>query len=221
MSASGDDHYVPSEAERDAAQVALRSAAVDGRLGLEEYLRAADSVAVAQTRAELVAVTAGLEAAVPPAAATRLRRRWWVPFGNRVYRGRFVLPERTRILIGMGEVHLDLRGATLVGPSPTLRLTVLVGTLRLLVPPGVTVEIDQSSYYGGRNLRRFGGEPLPTRPLIRVRMRHMMGNVHVTDDPARWSPVVVPASEPPSTWTPRPLPPEATGEKRPGAPGGG
>jgi hypothetical protein len=165
-----------------------------------------------------VAVTSRVEAAIEPAQP--LKRRWWVLFGNRIHRGRFVLPERTRALVGAGEIHLDLRGATLVGAAPLISLKVVVGSLRILVPAGISVEVDQSSLLGGRKLTRFGGEPDPQYPMVRVRMIDLMGNVHVTDDPARWSPAVVPATAPATAWTPRPLPPEATGG-RPDPPGTG
>lgn len=209
MGSTEDENYLASDAEREAALAELRQSAVEGRIGLEEYLRGSEQLDAATTRAALVAVTSKLDATALP--APKLRRRWWVPFGNRVHRGRFVLAERTRAFVGMGEIHLDLRGATLVGPSPMISLVVVVGTLRLLVPSGISVEVDQSSMYGGRKLVRYGAPPDPRRPTVRVRMVHVFGNVHVTDDPEHWSPIVVPAHPPAETWTPAPLPPRATG----------
>ncbi|HTX00828.1 MAG TPA: LiaF domain-containing protein [Acidimicrobiales bacterium] len=211
MSSTEDDHFLPSEIERTTALEALDSSAVEGRLGLEDYLRLTDQLAVARTRADLVAVTSRVEAAIEPARP--LKRRWWVVLGNRIYRGRFVLPERTKAVVVTGEIHLDLRGATLVGAAPSIRLKVLVGSLRVLVPAGVGVEVDQSSLFGGRKVVRFGGEQDPRRPTIRVRVVDVFGNVHVTDDPARWSPAVLPAGEPVARWVPRPLSPGASGAR--------
>jgi hypothetical protein len=139
----------------------------------------------------LEAVTSRFEATPRPPG--RVKNHWWVPFGNRIRRGRFVLPERTHALVLMGEIHLDLRGATLVGAEPTIKIRTLIGTLRILVPPWIHVEVDQSSLFGGRSVTGFGPSPSVDAPRLRVRMVDVLGNVKVTTDPAAWSPVVLPA----------------------------
>jgi hypothetical protein len=179
-----------TEDQRAGAQTSLVHATGTGHVSLDEFYRWTDDVLAARTRGDLEAVTARFEATpIPPG---RIKHHWFVPFGNRIRRGRFVLPERTRATIWMGEIHLDLRGATLVGPEPIIRLRVLMGTLRILVPPWIHVEIDQSSLFGGRTISGYGPPPSVDKPMLRVRMVDVMGNVKVTTDPAAWSPVVLP-----------------------------
>jgi hypothetical protein len=188
------DFNALGEPERAAALAALVHATGTGHVSLDEFYQWTDDVLAARTRGELELVTARFEATpVPPG---RVKRHWFVPFGNRIRRGRFVLPERTRATIWMGEIHLDLRGATLVGAEPLIRLHVMMGTLRILVPMWLHVEIDQSSFFGGRTITGFGPPPTVDRPMLRVRVVDLMGNVKVTTDPAAWSPVVLPGGGP-------------------------
>ena len=122
--------------------------------------------------------------------------------GNRVRRGRFVLPERTTAVVLLGEIHLDLRGATLVGPEPAIKVWALMGNLRVLVPRGIHVEVDSSSLFGGRTLAAYGPPPSSATPVLRIRMIDVLGAVKVTDDPTLWSPNLASpevAIRPPST----------------------
>ena len=81
-------------------------------------------------------------------------------------RGRFFLAERTSAFMLMGEIHLDLRGAVFLVPEPSLRVTALVGNLRVLVPSGVQVTVDQRSLFGGRTITTYGppATRLPAAP---------------------------------------------------------
>jgi hypothetical protein len=163
----------------------LVRACSEGQVTLDEFSRRTDVALSAQSRTDLVAATADLFVAAAPG---RVKRHWFVPFGNRVRRGRFVLPERTSGVVLAGEIHLDLRGATLVGPEPTIKLWVLMGNLRVLAPRGIHVEVDTSSLFGGRTIATYGPPPSPTTPVLRIRMIDVLGAVKVTDDPALWSP---------------------------------
>jgi hypothetical protein len=171
-----------SELQRSAALASLVHACSTGQLTLAEFSERSDLVLTATSDSELASATAELPSApLPPRA---LRRVWLVPFGNRVHRGRFVLPARATAIVAVGEVHLDVRQASLLGHAAALRLYVLMGNLRLLVPRAVRVEIETSSLLGGRTLRTVGPEQPTT--TISVRMFDVIGNVKVTDDPDEW-----------------------------------
>jgi hypothetical protein len=157
-----------------------------GQMTLEEFSRRTDVVVGAVSRADIVAVTSDIEPPLP--ASGSVKRRWFVPIGNRVRRGRYVLPEQTTAFVLFGEIHLDLRGATLIGSEPTIKLFVLAGNLRVLAPRGIRVEVDQSSLFGGRTIADHGTPAGPAAPTLRIRMLDVMGSVTVTDDPAGWSP---------------------------------
>ena len=193
MTSADGEQYVVSESERAGALASLVRACGSGQVTLDEFSRRTDLALAARSRTDLVAATADLSASVVPG---RVKRRWFVPFGNRVRRGRFVLPEHTTAVVLMGEIHLDLRGATLVGPEPTIKLWVLMGNLRVLVPKGIHVEVDTSSLFGGRTIVTYGPPPSPATPVLRIRMIDVLGAVKVTDDPAAWSPDLASAEVP-------------------------
>jgi hypothetical protein len=205
---SGDEEqYVVSDAERREALASLVRAASEGQVTLDEFSRRTDVALGARSRTDLVSATADLGVAVAPG---RVKRRWFVPFGNRVRRGRFVLPEHTSAVVLAGEIHLDLRGATLVGPEPTIKLWVLMGNLRVLAPRGIHVEVDSSSLFGGRTIATYGPLPSAATPVLRIRMIDVLGAVKVTDDPTAWSPNLASAEVPidRSALPPVPPPPE-------------
>jgi len=175
-----------TDEERNVVLSALVHATTEGQLTLEEFGRRTDIVLTTGSREDLQAVTGGL--VVQPTG--RVKRHWFVPFGNRIMRGSFVLAPKTGAVMVMSEIHVDLRGAVLLGPEPVIKCKVLMGNLRVLVPTGIQVEVDQSSLFGGRHITTYGPPPSAARPLLKIRMRGVMGSVKVTDDPANWSPYI-------------------------------
>jgi hypothetical protein len=187
VSADVGEQFPVSDGERDAALASLVRATGAGQLSLEEFDRRTDLVLTAPSRAEFAAATGGLEV-IPPG---RAKRRWFVPVGNRLLRGRFFLAERTRAFMVMAEIHLDLRGAVFLVPEPSLRVRALVGTLRVLVPSGIQVTVDQRSLFGGRTITTFGPPASASRPRLQISMLDVFGSVKVTNDEADWSPSLI------------------------------
>ena len=184
VSSSGGDLYPLSDSERDEAVASLVKATGDGRLTLEEFGRRAELALTTDSRIDLEEVTGDL----PVPAPSKAKRHWFAPFGHRVVEGRFALAPKTKTTMLVSEIHLDLRGAFLVGPESIIKVKALAGTLRVLVPSGVRVEVDQSSLFGGRSRTSYGPESRVVRPLLRIRIVDIMGGVKVTDDPSKWSP---------------------------------
>jgi len=186
VEAGGLEPDLISEEERNGVLSALVHATSQGQLTLEEFGRRTDVVLTTGSRDDLQAATNGL--AMPPSG--RVKRHWFVPFGNRIVCDRFTLAPKTGAVMLMAEIHLDLRGAVLLGPQPVIKLKVLMGNLRVLVPPGIQVEVDETSLFGGRHLTTYGPPPSAARPSLKIRMIGVMGSVKVTDDPSTWSPLV-------------------------------
>jgi hypothetical protein len=184
VSAGGLDPLLITDEERNSVLSALVHATSQGQLTLEEFGRRTDVVLTTGSREELQSATGGL--AIPPSG--RVKRHWFVPFGNRILRGRFSLAPKTGAVMLMSEIHLDLRGAVLLGPEPVIKLKVLMGNLRVLIPTGIQVEVDERSLFGGRHITTYGPSSTSARPLLRVRMIGVLGSVKVTDDPEKWSP---------------------------------
>jgi hypothetical protein len=184
VSAGDDERFPVSDGERDAALASLVRATGAGQLSLEEFDRRTDLVLMTPSRTEFAAATGGLQA-IPPG---RAKRHWFVPVGNRLVRGRFFMTERTRALMVMAEIHLDLRGAVFLVPEPRLSVTALVGNLRVLVPSGIQVTVDQRSLFGGRTITTYGPPASASRPRLWISMLDVFGSVKVTNDEAAWSP---------------------------------
>jgi hypothetical protein len=184
VSAGGLDPLLITDQERNIVLSELVHATSQGQLTLEEFGRRTDVVLTTGSREELQSAIGGL--AIPPSG--RVKRHWFVPFGNRIMRGRFALAPKTGAVMLMSEIHLDLRGAVLLGPEPVIKLKVLMGNLRVLIPTGIQVVVDESSLFGGRHVTTYGPLATAARPLLKVRMIGFLGSVKVTDDPEQWSP---------------------------------
>jgi hypothetical protein len=187
VSAGEDERFPVSDGERDAALASLVRATGAGQLSLEEFGRRTDLVLTTPSRTEFAAATGGLEV-IPPG---RAKRHWVVPFGNRLVRGRFFLAERTSAFMVLAEIHLDLRGAVFLVPEPNLKVRALVGNLRVLVPSGIQVTVDQRSLFGGRTITTFGPPASASRPRLWISMLDVFGSVKVTNDEATWSPALM------------------------------
>ena len=164
----------------------LTQAAGDGRLTLGEHAERAERAYAARTLGELATLTADL--AVPSAQPIRLdaRRSVAAVFGKERRDGRWVVPESLTVAAIFGEVVLDLREALLQSSRITLLATGIGGTLQLIVPEGVTVEITGNAVLS-RSTGASGGPPLPGTPVIEVRAMALGGRIKtVVPRRSRW-----------------------------------
>jgi hypothetical protein len=168
--------------------VLLTEAAGDGRLTLGEHSERAERAYSARTLGELAALTADL--AVASAQPIRLDTRKPVAgiFGRERRDGRWVVPERLAVTAIFGEVVLDLREALLQSQRVTLLATVMGGTLQLIVPDGVAVEVTgpaaltrKSGQAGAKAAaaKAAGAPAAGGAPVIEVRALTFCGRVKV------------------------------------------
>jgi hypothetical protein len=131
-----------SDLDRDRVITLLSEAAADGRLTSEEHVDRVGRAHQARTLGELVVLTADL--AEPAAQPIRIDGRRGVAgvFGRDARTGRWVVPASMPVLAVFGEVELDLRDALLQSGRTILYATVIAGTLHLIIPDGVVVEIN-------------------------------------------------------------------------------
>jgi len=91
-----------------------------------------------------------------------------VLLGSSERRGEWKVPARIDARITLGSMQLDLRDAEL-GPDTTIDAVVTLGSLEILVPEDVVIDIDMSSVAasveGGREPMAFG---LPGVRRLRV-----------------------------------------------------
>jgi hypothetical protein len=131
----------------------LRIAAAEGRLTFEELADRIEAAASAVMRSELDSLTSDLPAAV----AGRRAEPMEVSALNDVKRnGAWVVPAESSFRSWFGHVQLDLRQATISEPEIRIYAWTMFGTVDVLVPEGVEVDVQARS--------KLGQLKLDTRP---------------------------------------------------------
>jgi hypothetical protein len=129
----------------------LNEAAADGRLTLGEHSERAERAYSARTLGELAALTTDLAAASEQPIRLDTRRPVAGIFGRERREGRWVVPDRLAVTAIFGEVVLDLREAMLQSQRITILATVMGGTLQLIVPEGIAVEVTGTAVLSRKN----------------------------------------------------------------------
>jgi hypothetical protein len=161
----------------------LTEAAGDGRLTLGEHSDRTERACSARTLGELAVLTTDL--AVPAAQPIRLDTSRPVTgiFSKERRDGRWVVPERLAVTAVFGEVVLDLREALMQSRRVTIFATVVGGTLQLIVPDGVSVEVTGTAVLSrttGQSGPNPAGPPAPPgMPVIEVRALALGSKVKV------------------------------------------
>jgi hypothetical protein len=152
-----------SYGERDAAAERLREAAAEGRLSTEELDQRLTEVFSAVVAADLEPLLRDLPEPTRPAHpdGTPLVggtpgpvRRSVALLGTIRRADRWVVPTRYTAAATFGTVELDLRDAVFQDRATEIHAYGLLGTVRVVVPPGVRVEAEGRSVLGpfGRGL---------------------------------------------------------------------
>ena len=168
-----------TDADRTAAAELLQRAAGDGRLTLEQFSDMVGAVWAATSHQQLTAATSGLEEA-PPVGSTKTVSSVVSVLGDQWRAGRWRLPPMLRAVGLLGDVHLDLRTVVVLDTDVVeIRAVTLLGSVDILVPAGIEVELTGFDVLGSRELRLA---PVPRRrgtPLIRVHAYGLLGDVSV------------------------------------------
>jgi hypothetical protein len=167
-----------SDSDRERVVALLSAAAADGRLTLSEHTERVELAYSARTLGELAELTSDL--AAPSAQPFRLDGRTTVTgvFSRETRDGRWVVPASLPVLAIFGEVVLDLRDALLQSQRIVVYATVIGGTLEILVPDGVQVEVSGSSMLM-RTINRTPRSSAAGMPVIDVRTMGFAGTIRV------------------------------------------
>jgi Domain of unknown function (DUF1707)/Cell wall-active antibiotics response 4TMS YvqF len=165
------------DADREQAIVLLRDATVEGRLTLDEFAERVERAELARTHAELEAVVAGLPAAAAGAADLPVRHR--AVFSRLVRSGRWELAAESSVVSIAGTIVLDLGQATLRGPETTLHVRNVFGTITLLVPRGVIVDVDGGGMFGTREIDLPDAGPVGDAPRLHIRTSGPGGTLRI------------------------------------------
>ena len=178
-----------SDAERERTSEALRQASVEGRLTLDEFSERVEQALAARTRDELQAVTRDLPVIAPTRPAQPVRGmaarppvRSSVSIMSAVERKGFWRVDAETLAVSvMGSCTLDLRGATISAPVTTINAYSVMGSVDVIVPFGVEVEVEGIAIMGMKEAKLTGPPPAPGAPVVRVNAFTVMGSVTVRD----------------------------------------
>jgi hypothetical protein len=179
-----------SDAERERVAGLLRDAAAEGRITLEELSERLELAWAARTQPELGMVVEDLPDCDAVLSDTRRARaaRWIVAvIGNDERSGRWRPGEETRALAVIGDCTLDLRQAEVGDGELRITAIAVIGDVRVVVPPGVAVELDGISLLGDKRYRVSElPTPPPGAPRVRVTAYAVVGDVTVmSESPVR------------------------------------
>lgn len=144
-----------SHEDRDRIVERLRVAAGDGRLTAEELDQRLDVALTARTLGELDTLVVDLPAtgpgswagaAVPPKDLSRIE----VNSSSTKRVGVWTVPRRMEIQVKSGSVVLDLTAAVITLPALEIDATVQSGSMTLVVPPDVFVDVDEVAVKSGQ-----------------------------------------------------------------------
>jgi len=162
-----------SDADRERVVTLLAEAMADGRLTHEEHAERVDQAYAARTLGELTGLTLDLI----PEEAQPIRvdsKSVSVLFGSTRRDGRWVVPVRLPVLAVFGTVELDLREAILQRRHVVIEASMLLGSLRLLVPDGLQVLVTGRTMLTARDLRV---RPEGDGPVVEIAGTVMLGSV--------------------------------------------
>lgn len=177
-----------SDRERDQLVERLSAACADGRLGLTEFSERLESALSARTTADIHRLESDLGQSSPASVTVAPRKgtSWFVGImSSAVRKGRWVLQPASHALAVMGECVLDLREAEVASSYSHIHAVALMGSVRVIVPDGIDVDVDGIAIMGSKTLRISSARPLPGSPVIRVTAVALMGEVSVVSKPPK------------------------------------
>jgi Domain of unknown function (DUF1707)/Cell wall-active antibiotics response 4TMS YvqF len=163
-----------SDAERDATVERLRDAAGEGRLTLEELTDRIDAATTAVMRSDLDGLTADLPATPP---ATRAQPLEVHALSDVKRSGAWVVPADSRFRSWLGNIQLDLREARIADSEIRIHAWTLFGTVDVLVPEGVEVDVRARTRLG--TLRQESAAPVAGAPRVVLTGGTVFGTVQV------------------------------------------
>jgi hypothetical protein len=177
-----------SDADRERTIALLRDHAAEGRLTLEEFTERMTAAYSARTNDELQELARDLPAAhVMVASRRRPTRVVLALLGSSARDGRIRVRRRVLCLMGLGNIDLDLRQATLEKDVITIVAFGVFGAIDVYVPEGV--EVDLHGFALGGHKRTRGNDPLPLAgtPLVRVFAWSIFAGIDVWRVPMAWT----------------------------------
>jgi hypothetical protein len=183
-----------SDSDREHVAEALREAAAEGRLDLEELNERLDLAFAAKTYAELEPITADLpttarKLGIPPETRpgsfgiNRYGGEASDPFAVAILgafsrKGSWVVPPVLSAVAIMGGGELDLRDARFAERVVTIHVTAIMGGIEITVPDEARVEVNGIGIMGGFD-HHAAGEGTADGPTIIINGLAFWGGVEI------------------------------------------
>jgi hypothetical protein len=164
--------------DRERTAELLQRACGDGRLTLEEFSVRVGAVWAADSAAELAKATSGL-AQPPPVGTSQVVEKITCVFSENKRVGRWRMPRALRLVTVFGETELDLREVQTDADVVDIRGRCVFGSVKVIVPEGVEVELLGSAVFASRKMRLAPVPRVAGTPLVRVDINTYFGEVDV------------------------------------------
>lgn len=172
-----------TDAERRTAAALIQAAHADGRLDLTELDERLAAAYSSRTRTELAAITADLSPVAHGSSRDHLVLR---SKGSTLKReGVWQVPPHIVVNSEHGSVVLDFSSAVLRSPEVLLEVDTKHGSVRIIVPPGWSIDLDDVVSEWGR-VQNKAVPPLPGMPRLRVSGRTEHAGLTVRHPRRRW-----------------------------------
>lgn len=159
------------EEYRERIVESLSTGYANGALEVDELDRRLALVHTANNAGELDALVTDL-----PRTALVAAEPIRIMFGSIERIGPWTVPQHLRARVVCGNLELDLRDAQLAPGVTTIEVDVTMGNVEVIVPPGMRIDVEASSFLGAVEERTERVPPLlPTalRIVGRVRLGHL------------------------------------------------
>lgn len=185
----------PTASDRERVVQALSAQFANDRLSMDEFEERLERAYKAVSLAQLSSVLADLPAqagalsggAMPmlvPSSDVPPRGVMIAVLGATERRGSWIVPRHLKVFAFMGGAELDLREARF-GPGVTeIDVTVIMGGVEIILPPGVRVESFGAALMGGFEAQAGDATALsPLNPVVRLSGMALMGGVETKTRP--------------------------------------
>jgi hypothetical protein len=199
----GDTNLVALRDRREQVIARISECYADDILDVDELDRRLDLAHGARTLPELDALVADLAAPSPSPSPASTPSTALVPVGasplaiddparppakrlrallsSVTRRGRWTVPKQLEVRTFWGSVELDFRDASLGPGVTTIDVHVTMANLEVILPPGLSVDVDVSCFAGNVEQRhRVPPDDDPARPMLRFTGAVRFGNFEIT-----------------------------------------
>lgn len=173
-----------SHSDREQVVEQLRVAAGDGRLTADELDERLEAALTARTYGELETLLTDLPPVPGVAVAQVSAPKDFVRLQTRsssIRRvGPWAVPRRLEVETHSGSAFLDFTQAVITQPTLDIAVSLRSGSLKLIVPPDVAVDVDGVAMHSGSVRNRVPHDPaVPARLLVTVTGTVRSGSVIV------------------------------------------